>query len=379
MNSTPVFAKSRLCLLLIATLAMAACNASDDSPDAGTGTGGGQTGGSGGGTGSVKTGGTSGTGGATGGDAATGGISATGGRSTGGSARVDGGTDATGGVTDGGLPPSGGAGGHISTGGTNSGMGGGSGAGFGGSSGGRVGGGQGGDAGSTGLGGSSEVYRPCPTNGDPCRILPLGDSITYGFTYNGDPAPPSGYRLRLFANAVAAGQKITFTGSLANGPDAVSGVTFPKHHEGHGGWRIAQLTPLIPSPAFDAASGGMPHIVLLHIGTNDTCCTGVSNMLNNLGTLIDKITSQAPNALIVVAKITPMVNPSYAAAVKGYIAGIPDLVKARTSAGKHIVIVDMNTDFPTSDLQTDGVHPTKQGYDLMADRWYAVIAALLPQ
>ena len=50
-----------------------------------------------------------------------------------------------------------------------------------------------------------------------------------------------GYRVELFSKANAAGKKITFTGSLSNGPSMVDGVTFPKNNEGHSGWKIDQL------------------------------------------------------------------------------------------------------------------------------------------
>jgi hypothetical protein len=71
-----------------------------------------------------------------------------------------------------------------------------------------------------------------------CKVLPLGDAITYGVNDEGN----GGYRGPLFAATVAAGQKITFTGSLSNGPTTVSGQTVPKKNEasqrlGHfGGW-----------------------------------------------------------------------------------------------------------------------------------------------
>ena len=105
--------------------------------------------------------------------------------------------------------------------------------------------------------------------------MPLGDSITYGVNDLGD----GGYRGPLLALAVAAGRKITFTGSLSNGPTSVSGQIFPQKNEGHSGWGISEVNPnsggnagiatVIPTPAFNSGSGGVPDIILLHIGTND--------------------------------------------------------------------------------------------------------------
>jgi lysophospholipase L1-like esterase len=221
-------------------------------------------------------------------------------------------------------------------------------------------------------------YSPCPTNGDPCKIMPFGDSITWGV---GDENN-GGYRGPLFALAVAAQQKITFTGSLSNGPSTVSGQPFPQKNEGHSGWTIDQDAGRVPSPAFDNASGGIPNIVLLMIGTNDVyASSGQSDMANRLGSLLDKIISGAPNALVVVAKITPMtIGGGYLSVVTPYNDAIPGLVQTRTANGKHIVMADMNTNFNTSTmLGSDGLHPNTTGYKFMADHWYSVIGNLLPK
>ncbi|MGC4063873.1 MAG: GDSL-type esterase/lipase family protein [Polyangiaceae bacterium] len=187
----------------------------------------------------------------------------------------------------------------------------------GGAQGGRVAfGGRTSTGGTSASSGSTAVYRPCPTDGSPCKVLPLGDSITWGV---GDEAN-GGYRGPLFGLTIAANKRITFTGSLSNGPSTVSGSTFPKRNEGHSGWGISTVTTysggkagiatLVPSPAFDAASGGTPNIILMMIGTNDAGESGAtaSAMSTRLGALMNKIIAAAPNATLVVAKITPWVT-----------------------------------------------------------------------
>jgi hypothetical protein len=61
------------------------------------------------------------------------------------------------------------------------------------------------------------------------RIMPLGNSITYG--YPGD----EGYRKDLYLDLVDAGYDVDFVGSLSDG------VGFDSDHEGHIGWYTAQI------------------------------------------------------------------------------------------------------------------------------------------
>ena len=219
-------------------------------------------------------------------------------------------------------------------------------------------------AGRGGAAGSSSVeYAPCPA-AEPCRILPLGDSITYGFGYDG------GYRVELFKRARAEGKSITFTGSLINGPLTVDGVSFPRNNEGHSGWKINQLLSVLPTPALEP----LPNIILLMIGTNDLGENdAVADAPNRLGALLDELAVLAPDALIVVSTIIPLPSSKD---VMTYNAAIAPIVQERRSAGRHILFVDQFKDFPTSELG-DGVHPNRAGYERMAGVWYAAIRALL--
>ena len=98
-------------------------------------------------------------------------------------------------------------------------------------------------------------------------------------------------------------------------------------------------------------------------------------MADRLGALIDKITGAAPNALLVVAKITPV---SWASAVvTAYNNAIPGLVQTRAAAGKHLLVADMNTGFNSATMMSsDNLHPNNAGYEFMASRWYAVVGHL---
>jgi lysophospholipase L1-like esterase len=223
--------------------------------------------------------------------------------------------------------------------------------------------GMAGSAGSAGSGGSAG-FQPCPASGA-CIILPFGDSITDGF------GTPGGYRMEFFSLARDDMHEITYVGSLQNGPADVDGVMFPRRHEGHSGWRINQLLDLTPSPGFNT----IPHIVLLMIGTNDVINNdALGQAPARLGNLLDEIIEAAPNALIVVAKLTPMGQSD--AQIQTYNNAIPGIVADRVGMGKHLIVVDQYTGFPMNEL-ADGIHPNPAGYTRMAGVWYTVIEPYL--
>lgn len=325
--------------------------AGSGAPSGGTSSGSGGAGVSGGG----------GSGGPTGGAGVTGGSGAAAGAGQGGAggSSAGAGGSGNGGTTAGGAGAGAGAGG-----GPPGGAGGASGGGAG--SAGRAGNGGGGAGGTgeAGAGGGGAGFNPCPATG-PCEILPLGDSITDGLGVTGG----GGYRIELFRLALMAQQDITYVGGSMNGPQMVDNQPFPRSHEGHSGWTISQIDGIVPSPAL----GPDPHIVLLHIGTNDMR-GDVSMAATRLGTLIDQIVMDLPDALLVVAKIIPY--PAQANQVTTYNNAIPAVVQMRASAGKHVVLVDQFMGFPNNEL-ADGVHPNAAGYARMARVWYAAISSYL--
>jgi lysophospholipase L1-like esterase len=234
-------------------------------------------------------------------------------------------------------------------------------------------------------------FNPCPATGD-CKILPLGDSITAGA--GAQPGDNGGYRVELFTKATNDSKHITFVGSLTSGPSTVAGTTFPKNHEGHIGWKIDQIngiattaqTVSVSGTSYAGALKDMPNIVLLFAGTNDEgCADSAPGASDRLGTLIDKIVTALPNALLVVSSIYPFPGckatnytaTQCAASVATYDAAIPGVVQQRVAQGKHVLYVDMSTP-PTGALSTDGVHPNATvGYPWMGDTWYGVIKSYL--
>jgi lysophospholipase L1-like esterase len=227
--------------------------------------------------------------------------------------------------------------------------------------------------GASGAGGAG--YEPCPTSG-PCKILPFGDSITEGYPVFG------GYRMELFRLARADAHEITFVGSLANGPTTVDGVPFPRNHQGHGAHTIEGAMG-IAQFVDSSMSNYTPDIVLLMIGTNDiNGNVNVANAPTRLGALLDDIYAVDPNVLIILAQIVPTRADGTNQSVRTYNAAMPALVSQRTSAGRHLVLVDMYEAFTRDEnyktaLLGDNLHPNEAGYTRMAATWYAVLSPYL--
>lgn len=245
--------------------------------------------------------------------------------------------------------------------------------------------GSAGSAGSAGYAGGPSSYRPCPTDGSDCKIMPFGDSITDGY----NPDTPGGYRVELFRLAHAANKNIMFVGSAQNGPNEVDGVPFPRQHEGHSGWTIAPaggrsgISTLVSTvmPQFE------PHVVLLMIGTNDAIDDyEMAKAPERLGALIDSIYDRLPDVLLVVGQPVPSRgdaskgdDTALSARIKTFCDAIPAVAKQRFDAGKHILVVDMNTPFTATkaSLLEDQWHPNSAGYVLLAQQWYATLGPLL--
>lgn len=198
------------------------------------------------------------------------------------------------------------------------------------------------------------------TTSPTANVMPLGDSITDGTQV------PGGYRIKLKSNASSNGLSVNFVGSLKNGPTELT----DREHEGHSGWRIDQIDANINN----WMTNYTPKIVLLHIGTNDVLQNyNVSTAPSRLSALIDKICAKLPaGGKLYVAKIIPLSNSGQNQNVINFNNQIPGIVQSKVSQGKPVYLVDMYSALKTSDL-IDGVHPTRNGYDKMADVWFSAI------
>jgi lysophospholipase L1-like esterase len=222
---------------------------------------------------------------------------------------------------------------------------------------------------------------PCPAPPEACRVMPLGDSITFGVgsTLGG------GYRVPLFAAAVAGGLHLTFVGSQANGPTVVAGEPFPRSHDGYSGYTIEDggghrgLSPL----AWSLVSAARPHVVLLMIGVNDVgLALGTGpEIAARLGNMLETVFMAAPGATVLVAQITPNTITAETPLLDAYNLAMLDVAAQQVGEGHHVQVVDVHgafaarADWPS--LLSDGVHPNDAGYVVMGDAWFGALAPLL--
>jgi len=209
----------------------------------------------------------------------------------------------------------------------------------------------------------------------PLRIMPLGDSITYGASVAG------GYRLPLYTALTNLGYNVDFVGSAYD--NAAAGLGAEIHHEGHSGWRISN--PGSSNGIYEYLPGWLPtyadpDVILVHIGTNDTNDPNFQNATNELDTLVAYLAAQRPFAHIVVTTLlkrgstdADSKNVLIDTQFNPYVQG---LVQAHALAGRRVHFLDMHAfvdRYPGGGLSSDQLHPDAQGYAQMAAAWLPVI------
>ena len=199
----------------------------------------------------------------------------------------------------------------------------------------------------------------------PTRIMPLGDSITFGSSVAG------GYRNKLYQTLTAAGYVVDYVGTQTG-----NGVgTLPdSDHEGHGGWNIGQLDANIAGWFGVIAD---PDVILLHIGTNDFGQNlDTPNAINRLDALITKIATLRPYAHIIVTNLMERGEPQNTNIQAQFNPHVQNRVNAQAALGRRVTFLDMRSAVPLAEMP-DNLHPGQAGYDHMADAWLPAVQAVI--
>jgi hypothetical protein len=226
---------------------------------------------------------------------------------------------------------------------------------------------------------------------DAGKIMPLGDSITYGGGMN------AGYRGPLYDLLTSAGISAQFVGdSTLNAGSLPANQSEHAGHSSYTTYDIANNLDGIDDTRYEALGGAdrdphggywltgghgtgrdavTPNIILLMVGINDMGNGQDANAEANLQALLGKLTTLEPDAQVLIADIMP--STSYGTArVDHWNAAVDDAVSYFQNLNKHVTRVDLNTNFPSDGLSGDGVHPNDIGYAWMAGQWTNSIMAL---
>jgi lysophospholipase L1-like esterase len=202
-------------------------------------------------------------------------------------------------------------------------------------------------------------------------VYPLGDSLTLG-AYDASDFGIGGYRAPLWSQLIQEGYALDFVGSV-NGP-APAGVD--PNHEGHGGWRVDDLTNQI-----DGWLGGYkPDVILLLAGANDLIQGyGVDTATTRMDALLGRIFADRPNAVVLLGTLSWVPTPNFynysINQIQAYNNRLPALVTKYKQQGKAIELVDQyNLGLTAADFNADQVHPKASGYAKIAQAWHDPLA-----
>lgn len=213
------------------------------------------------------------------------------------------------------------------------------------------------------------------------RIMPLGDSITWGFEgLAGTVVNYGGYRAPLYTalNKSYPGQ-IDFVGSSRNDTFPGDPAGIDANQEGHSGWTSSDLSNNIGS----WLSAANPNYILLMIGSNDLYhCTAWSQSEASLANIINSASAHPSVKRILAANVTPLVPDQGGcrnnATINDFNRNLKSFVQKTAAQGKPVSFVDMNAlSGLTRDDMSDGLHPNKQGYAKIAEVWNRALAAHL--
>lgn len=214
----------------------------------------------------------------------------------------------------------------------------------------------------TSAGPAADASRAAPSVTAPAslRLMPLGNSITWGV---GSPSGNS-YRGFLWTKLAAQGHALDFVGSGRNGP-----MSDPDN-EGHSGWRIDQIASIADS----VLAQYRPNVITLEIGTNDLNGNyQVPTAPDRMSALIDQLVRDAPDATVLVGTVIISTSSTEEPSRPEFNQKLAQIVQSKAAAGKHVRLVDLSA-LTAADL-SDALHPNDNGFSKMADAFDSGVQA----
>ena len=204
------------------------------------------------------------------------------------------------------------------------------------------------------------------------KIMPIGDSILFG-----ECSESTGGCRQFLLNALP---NIVLVGSQS---DAISS------HESHPGWSTSDfLATWFGSQTYlgHYLEVSNPDIVLLHIGTNDISNeSNASVIYSRLQQMLTIIHNFNPAIKIILAEITKRFdlndfpNPTTEERAKYIETGTYDSLIQNSGESYIVDMYDSVSHFCTDDIELyPNAHPSTEGYQQMANVWFAALQNILP-
>jgi len=226
--------------------------------------------------------------------------------------------------------------------------------------------------------------------GDPIRIVEIGDSITQGrgdHSAGGEKWQPTfSYRYPLWKMLVDSGVNFECVGSLKVGfesdPDWVDykGHSFARAHEGHWGWKTTSVAEKLP----EWIEGYTPDIALVLLGGNDMSgktpderTKNVESVREAMQSIFATLRKKNPKVVILLGQCYSEWDP-----FPQLRAAMMDLAKTESTVPSPVVLVDHSpgwvSDPKKADTDTvDWVHPNPKGDEKLARRWFKALQPYL--
>ena len=215
------------------------------------------------------------------------------------------------------------------------------------------------------------------------KIMPVGDSITYGMGENG------GYRKYLYNSLKQMGySKIDMVGPEGSNSASANGITYDDNHAGYSGYQIKEIpdwgkqqgnqgslyNKLVEQ---NAVAKAQPDIILLIIGTNDmTANRSMDACASDLRAVIDYMLKDMPSDGMIFMGSIPEFTAygGNAQRVANYNSTVKQVAQEYASKGKNVRFADVHGCLNgTNDLGSDQLHPNGTGYKKMGEFWAEVL------
>ena len=211
--------------------------------------------------------------------------------------------------------------------------------------------------------------------GRPLRILPLGDSLTYGvdLDLSGTASPRVSYRKTLSANLIDYFGAVAFVGNVDEYTTTIKD-SYLLRHSGYSGYVIEDVYHVADHPGVkpmvdDMMAKYQPDIVIMMIGTNDIwLATMNSEIIPRWEDLVKQIEAKLPdNGLLLCSAVPPKKDSTKTALFNEKIQ-----LRVRNLANEGLKVGYADPYTPLSQdqhvyLNTDGVHFNAKGYKVIGE------------